>query len=107
MSNKTIEYVLLDDVDKSKDYQSYYCANIKENTFECSKRLTYKINGGFGTNYRYCSNCYKKWNLLVASPPTRKQLEQENKINKYHASKKQLKIPVQRKTQAFIDPFDD
>ena len=97
MSNKTIEYVLLDDVDKSKDYQTYYCANIKENTFECSKQLTYKINGGFGTNYRYCSNCYKKWNLL----------EQENKINKYHASKIQLKIPVKREAQAFIDPFDD
>ena len=95
---KPNEYILLDDIDKTKDYQDYYCANIKENTFECSTQLTYTLKGGFGLNYRYCSNCYKKWNLL----------EQENRVNKYHASKKQFKIPVERKTQAFIDdPFDD
>ncbi len=39
---KTLKTVLLEDIDKSQDFQHYYCANIKEKTFNCSQKLIYK-----------------------------------------------------------------
>jgi hypothetical protein len=59
-NNKT--YKLIDDVDKSLSFDEYYCANIVEGFFECKTQLIYQKNGGCGMNYRYCSNCYNKWN---------------------------------------------
>ena len=57
-----MEYKLLDDVDTTKMYDEYYCANVVEDFFKCDAKLTYKKGGGFGYNYRYCANCYAKWN---------------------------------------------
>ena len=54
-------YKLIDDVDININFDTYYCANVVEKTFECSNKLTYRKGGGFGANYRYCSNCYTKW----------------------------------------------
>jgi hypothetical protein len=74
MKKGITKIVLLDDIDKTQDFQSYYCANIKEKTFNCNQKLTYKKGGGFGLNYRYCSNCYELWN----------ELDKEKQINKYY-----------------------
>jgi len=55
-------YKLIDDVDVNVNYDTYYCANVVEKTFNCDAKLTFKKGGGFGANYRYCANCYTKWN---------------------------------------------
>ena len=58
-----ITFPTLDDIDKNT-ISEYYCANIHEKTFDCSNKLIYKPNGGFGLNYKYCSSCYRKWDEL-------------------------------------------
>jgi hypothetical protein len=72
--------ILLEDVKKGVDFQVYQCANIEEKTFICSTELIYRLPkyAKFGSNYRYCSNCYNKWN----------KLEKEKQVNKYYISKK-------------------
>ena len=64
--NKQSQLPILDDIDKSLDYATYYCANTREKLFECNTSLPYVKNGGCGFNYRYCSACYTKWNILNA-----------------------------------------
>jgi hypothetical protein len=63
--NKKPLYKLVDDIDaNNENYVTYYCANVVEKTFDCDATLTFKKGGGFGANYRYCSNCYAKWDKL-------------------------------------------
>ena len=42
----------------------YYCANIIERRFECSQRMLFVYPKTFSMNYKYCANCYYKWNNL-------------------------------------------
>ena len=55
-------YKLIDDIDKSKNTDEYYCANIVEDFFKCNQKLIYIKGGKFGYNYRYCADCYFNWN---------------------------------------------
>ena len=77
-SNEVGGFVLLENIDGNSKLAEYYCANIKEKTFKCNKKLWYSKSGGFGMNYRYCSSCYAKWNAL----------EKEKQINKYYSTSK-------------------
>ena len=73
-----VKIILIDDINTETDnYKEYYCANIKEKTFECSNKLRFVKGGGFGMNYRYCSSCYNKWD----------ELDKDKKVNKYYNSK--------------------
>ena len=66
----TQDYKLREHIDETIDnYVEYYCANIVEKRFNCSNQLTYVKSGGFGRNYKYCSDCYEKWNKLQAIIP--------------------------------------
>jgi hypothetical protein len=62
MTTNNETYKLRDDVDESLRFDEYYCANIVEGFFECKTKMTYQKGGGCGMNYKYCSNCYDKWN---------------------------------------------
>jgi len=83
--------VLLKDVDPESNFEEYYCANIVEKTFECSNKLLYIKNGGFGCNYNYCSSCYSKWNKL------------KNPVNKYYQEKGRQKYKKMIEEVDFID----
>lgn len=76
------KYILIDNVDRNRDLQQYYCANIVEKTFECSNILTYKKGGGYGLNYRYCSFCYDKWNKQEDEARL-KNMPSKKPVNKY------------------------
>lgn len=52
----------IDEVDLNSIFEVYYCANAIEKLFKCESKLVYQKNGGFGMNYKYCANCYSKWN---------------------------------------------
>ena len=71
-----MDYKLLDDVNKMAMIDEYYCANVVEKTYECSTKLVYKKNGGFGMNYRYCKECYAKWDKDKQKPKVYKCLMQ-------------------------------
>lgn len=44
----------------------YCCLNKIEKRYGiCENKLMYHIGGGFGLNYKYCSDCYYKWNIEV------------------------------------------
>jgi len=55
----------IDEVDLNNRFEDYYCANANEKLFKCENKLVYQKGGGFGMNYKYCSNCYAKWNNLT------------------------------------------
>jgi hypothetical protein len=55
----------IDEVDLTNMIEVYYCANANEKLFKCEAKLLYQKEGGFGMNYKYCSNCYFKWNQLT------------------------------------------
>ena len=71
-----MDYKLLDDVDTTKMYDEYYCANVVEKLYKCEAKLTYVKNGGFGLNYKYCRSCYAKW---WADKEKEKNIKKESK----------------------------
>ncbi len=71
-------FITLDQIDPNTDFAIYYCLNVKEKRYECSKQLTYRKNGGFGIGYPYCSSCYNKW-----FEDKKKEKEINKKLNTY------------------------
>lgn len=100
---KASKVTLLDDIDKVNDnYKEYYCANVVEKTFECNNKLIYKIGGGYGMNYRYCSNCYHNWDLLKAKNRQLEVKEEPIEVKEVNnqADKKRI---IKRKSQNEYD----
>jgi hypothetical protein len=58
--------ILVDDV-KHLTFAYYSCANVVEKRFECNNinNLIWCKPNKFGTNYKYCSNCYEQWDDYV------------------------------------------